>query len=382
MLQGTTWFEIALVFGGGALVFITTAIATLLLQRLALRFGLVDKPDHRKIHKSPIPRIGGIAILAGFFTGVLYYAVISRTYPSVGEIVPMPNRFFLTGAIVIAVTGLVDDLRGLNFRQKLVLQSMVATFLILADYRINLATGGMGVFSKYWIGFSIPVTFLWIIGVINAINLIDGLDGLAGGVALISLTVITFCTVLVGHTFEVVLVFSMCGALIGFLYFNSHPARIFMGDTGSLFLGYVLAAYSLGATEGNRNHFLFLVPVLALGFPVFDTLLSMARRYLQGRPMFYPDKDHIHHRVRSLFKLNHRQSVLLLYAIHTVFGLFAFLIAKSGNAGAIFWIVMTGLYVLVLLWYLKYINRRKLKQLFKKNKGGTNTPFARLARYR
>lgn len=382
MLQGITWIEMGLVFGGAILVFVVTALATLFLQRVALRFGLVDKPDFRKVHQNPIPRIGGIAILAGFFTGVLYYAVIARTYPAVGEIVPMPNRYFLTGAIVIAVTGLVDDLRGLNFRQKLVLQSMVATFLILADYRMNLGAVAIAGFGKYWIGFSIPITFLWIIGVINAINLIDGLDGLAGGISLISLTVITFCIALCEHTFEVVLVFSMCGALIGFLYFNSHPARIFMGDTGSLFLGYVLAAYSLGATEGGRNSFLFLVPVLAVGLPVFDTLLSMARRYLQGRPMFYPDKDHIHHRVRSQLKLNHRQAVLLLYAIHTGFGLFAFLIARSGNVEAVFWILMVIVYAFCLLWSLKYIDDRKLKKVLRRSGRGTKAPFARLARYR
>ncbi|MDP0498037.1 MAG: MraY family glycosyltransferase [Verrucomicrobiota bacterium JB024] len=350
-------YAILLLFGGLAVAFTLTLATTYALRQHAERLGLIDTPDHRKIHSTPIPRIGGLGIFAGLMGALLYYSLVRQFWPADFRAMPMPNIYFMTGGIVIAVTGLVDDFRGISFRQKLVAQCLIAVYIILAGYRLEL---DFWIFPGYASMASISVTFLWIIGVINAVNLIDGMDGLAGGIFMISLFTLTICYWLLGSTLDLVFIFCLTGAVLGFLTLNTHPAKVFMGDTGSLFLGYVIACYSLKTSTLGYNHFMYMVPILAVGLPVFDTLLSMTRRYLRGRPVFYPDKDHMHHRVRRVFGGSQRTAVFRLYSINLVLGAFAILLSLSNDWLAVLILFLAGVYIVYVVWRLRYLRIREL----------------------
>ncbi len=353
------------------------------LRRHAPKLGIIDEPDHRKIHKTPVARIGGLGIIAGFFSGVLFFQLARAYCGEVCSVLVMPNPYLLTGAIAIAVAGLADDLRGLNFRQKLVVQCLVATYMILAGARLNL---NFFIYPGYAEAISVPLTFFWIIGVTNAVNLIDGLDGLAGGVFMISLLAITVCIQVSGQALNLVLIFCITGAVLGFLFLNWHPAKIFMGDSGSLFLGYVIACYSLQATEGPSSFFVFLVPIFAVGLPVFDTLLSMSRRLLKGHPMFYPDKDHIHHRIQRIFNFSQRKTVYALYGINICFGILAVLLRFTGNLMGFFVSVLGVAFLTFIVFRLQYLTPKNVKRFLKQRKQnrhntslilGTNTGAAK-----
>ncbi|MBC2594660.1 undecaprenyl/decaprenyl-phosphate alpha-N-acetylglucosaminyl 1-phosphate transferase [Ruficoccus amylovorans] len=358
-------FGILLLLGGLATAFVVTIATTLVLSKYAERLGLIDKPDHRKIHSTPIPRIGGLGIFAGLMVSLLYFSFIRQAWPLEVGALAMPNIYFMTGGIVIAVTGLVDDFKGITFRQKLVAQCLIAVYIILAGYRLEL---DFGIFPGYAHMVSIPVTFLWIIGVINAVNLIDGMDGLAGGTFMISLLTLTICYWLMGSTLDLVFIFAVSGAVLGFLTLNTHPAKVFMGDTGSLFLGYVIACYSLKTSTLGDNYFMFMVPILAVGLPVFDTLLSMSRRALRGRPVFYPDKDHIHHRVRKVFGGTQRIAVARLYYINLVLGALAILLCLANDWMALLILFLAALYIVAVVWRLGYLNIREMLKKRRKPK--------------
>ncbi|WOO42347.1 MraY family glycosyltransferase [Rubellicoccus peritrichatus] len=349
---------LAISMGALLCAMLVSLVAIIEAKKHATKLGLVDEPDHRKVHISPIPRVGGIGIITGFFAGILFLQIVNDVFPMSHSILNLPDRFLLTGAIVIAVTGLVDDFRGISFRQKLVVQCLVSVYIILAGYRLNL---DFGIYPGYAKALSVPITFMWIIGVTNAVNLIDGLDGLAGGIFLISLLVISICSVIAGIAVPIVLIFCMVGAVLGFLFLNWHPAKTFMGDSGSLFLGYIIACYSLQTTIEPQGFFVFLVPVLAVGLPVLDTLLSMIRRLLRGRPMFYPDKDHIHHRIQRVFNYSQRQTVYSLYAINALLGCFAIALMLAGTIQGLFITLAASLFVILLLYRLRYISIEKLK---------------------
>ncbi|QYY36552.1 MraY family glycosyltransferase [Ruficoccus sp. ZRK36] len=360
--MSSNYYDFLIMFGGLAVGFVLTLVTTLILCRYAERLGLIDKPDHRKIHSKPIPRIGGLGLFAGLMGSLLYFSLVRQIWPQELGGLQMPNIYFLTGGVVIAVTGLVDDFKGISFRQKLVAQCLIAVYLILAGYRLQL---NFGILDGYANMASIPVTFLWLIGVINAVNLIDGMDGLAGGIFLISLLALTICYTLLGGAIDLIFLFSITGTVLGFLVLNTHPAKVFMGDTGSLFLGYVIACYSLNVSTLGHNHFMYMVPIIAVGLPVFDTLLSMTRRFLKGRPVFYPDKDHMHHRVRKVFGGGQRAAVMRLYYINLVLGALAILLSLAGDWMAILIMLVTVCFAIAVIWRLKYL---KPKELLKRRK--------------
>ncbi len=363
-MQITDYTQFLLILIGGLLVaLVTTWAAIKIISNYAESLGLIDKPDHRKIHVKPIPRIGGLGIFAGLMASLLYFSLIRSLFPCCKEYLALPNNYFITGGIVIAVTGLVDDFKGISFRQKLVVQSLIAVYIILAGYRMEF---DFGVLRGYTDLLSIPITFLWIIGVINAMNLIDGMDGLAGGTFLISLISLTICYFMLGLQLEVVLVYCMVGVILGFLILNWHPAKIFMGDTGSLFLGYVIACYSLKTTSVGPNAFTFMIPIMAVGLPVFDTLLSMTRRQLKGRPMFYPDKDHMHHRMGKTFGGGQRITVLRLYSINIVLGALAVILSVSGNLLGALILVLATVYVGFVVFRMRYLSWAKIRAVRKK----------------
>lgn len=297
-----------------------TIVLTPLMGNLAVRRGWLDVPDtERKLHKRPIPAVGGVAIFAGFVAGLAYITAFRDQLPF--ELPPIPLSLAL-GLLAMVVTGFYDDIKGLGFKGKFLVQIVVAYGLIHAGYRIDLTNVPFvpdDVYTQALI--SIPLTLLWIVGTINAVNLIDGLDGLAGGVVLIAFACLAAVFGLHGDLGLTVYAIVVAGALIGFLAYNFSPASVFMGDAGSLFLGCLLAVYTLSGKAHADPMLALLIPVVALGLPLMDTALSIVRRLAGGKSVCAPDSDHIHHRLSRRWP--QWQAVLVLYAAATIFGVSA-----------------------------------------------------------
>lgn len=309
---------------------VATAVSLLLLprvERLAIRQGWVDRPDgERKLHASPTPSLGGVAIAfgaaAGFGAALLVAPVFGVT--ALG----FPPVVYLSALLMVCV-GLWDDLHGLGFKTKLAVEIMVAYALLLSnsDYLIDLTSVPLIGEDAYTHAlFAIPITLAWIVGVMNAINLIDGIDGLAGGVSLIAFTSLAIAFGPSDATLLLVAVV-MVGSLLGFLRHNFPPASIFMGDSGSLFIGFVLAVYTLSGSGHVHPLVALAIPVVALGLPVFDTILSMVRRFIGRQAIMAPDRDHIHHRM--IERMSVRRATLWLYTVAIGFGAVAVAMSAS-----------------------------------------------------
>lgn len=337
-----------------ALAFAVAAALTPVLRALAPLIGGVDQAQSsRKVHTRPIPRIGGVAIVAAFFVplvGLLLY----RT--DVGALfVRDTSRVvgLFVGGLAIALLGFYDDLHGLGARHKFAVQFAVAGLMYALGYRIEAISHPFG--GAIALGLlSLPFTLVWIVGIINAMNLIDGLDGLAGGVAIIAVG-LTFAVSF--HRPDVLMCLFMAalgGALLGFLLYNFNPATIFMGDTGSMFLGFVLATTSVASSQKSSATVAMLVPIVGLGLPIADTLLAMLRRALRGRPLFSADREHIHHKLLAL-GLTHRQAVLVLYGVCLSFAGAAFGLTYANSRQAAILLSVLGAVAIVLLRALGYL---------------------------
>lgn len=300
---------------------LATVASTLLIpvvRLVAFRVGAVSTPGGRHIHRRAIPRLGGVAIACGFCVAL---GVLAARDPEIHRILQgngMLTVGLLAGGAVMATVGVIDDTRGIRAAFKLLAQIVVAVGAYGAGFRItavNLPFIGdlsMGVFA-------LPITLIWIVGIVNAINLIDGLDGLAAGVCFFAGITGLVVAKISGTPFTALMLATMLGAVLGFLFFNFNPARIFMGDSGSYFLGFVLAATSLvGSAQKTSAAVSIMVPILALGVPILDTLFSIVRRFLERRSIFSPDRGHIHHRLLDM-GITHRRAVLLLYAFSLAF---------------------------------------------------------------
>lgn len=295
--------------------FITSILITPLVKKLAFKIGATDKPNQRKVHQKIMPRLGGLAI---FFSFLIGYLVLQ---PDDKYALPI-----LIGSIIIIITGVLDDMIELSAKIKLGGQ-LVATLIVVVyggvqiDF-INLPFGGQLDFGML----SIPITVLWIVGITNAINLIDGLDGLAAGVSSIVLITISGMAIMMGNVFVTSMGFIVLGSTLGFLFYNFHPAKIFMGDTGALFLGYMISVLSLLGFK-NVAVISFIVPVIILGVPISDTFFAIIRRIVKNQPLSAPDKSHLHHCLLRL-GYSHRQTVLIIYGMSAIFGLAAVIFSK------------------------------------------------------
>ena len=297
---------------------VVAACLTPIVRWIGLRIGAVAAPGGRHVHQTAVPRIGGIAIAIAFATPILALFVVDS---AVSDVVRESSRLVLgamLGSALMCVTGLIDDARGLRVAHKLLVQVVVACIAYAFGFRIEaiyvplVGDLPMGIFG-------LPVTVLWIVGVTNAVNLIDGLDGLAAGVVFFAALTNFVITQISGFVLIGVMMAAIMGALLGFLFYNFNPARIFMGDAGSYFLGFLLATTSLaGASIKTSTAVSMLVPIIALGVPIFDTLFSMVRRWLERRPIFSPDRGHVHHRLLDM-GITHRRAVLILYGVCVVF---------------------------------------------------------------
>lgn len=287
---------------------------TPLLRVLAHRLQLVDVPtEQRKVHTQPTPRVGGIAIALSFFVPVLALFMWDNKISLAVVADPLRVTGLIVGAGLASAVGLWDDLRGISPIPKLSLQLGVAAFAYYCGYQLHIVSlPGVGLIDLGPL--SLPITLLWIAGLMNAINLIDGLDGLAAGVSLVAVTTLFVLGVVGDKAIVALTAVALAGSLVGFLRHNFNPASIFMGDSGSLFLGFVLAVTGIAGSTKSSTVVALLVPVVALGLPLVDTSWTMVRRYIGGRPIFAADRAHIHHRLLDM-GFSHRNSVLALYAV-------------------------------------------------------------------
>jgi UDP-GlcNAc:undecaprenyl-phosphate GlcNAc-1-phosphate transferase len=336
-------------------------LLTPLVRWLALRVGAVSTPRARDIHERAVPRLGGVAIAAAFFAPLFALEVIDTSVAATLRAQPRLALGLLVGGVAVGALGVADDTIGLRAQSKFALQSCVAFFAYAMGFRIEaisipfLGVWEMGVFA-------LPITALWIVGVVNAVNLIDGLDGLAAGVIFFA-ALTNFVVAVIGmQIFVAVVMAAIMGAMVGFLFYNFNPAHIFMGDSGSYFLGYLLATASLtGAMQKTSTAVSLLVPMVALGVPIFDTLFSMLRRTLERRSMFSPDRGHVHHRLIDM-GITHRRAVMLLYGVSVLLMVSAIAIAlgrswESGVALLVASVVLTGLIRFV--GYFEYVRQRR-----------------------
>lgn len=325
------------------LCFLVSALLSLIMTpvatRLAFAIGAVDKPDERKIHKRVMPRLGGIA---AFFSFAVTLVILHFVFPHLRleDIVAKGNWEMVAASFLIILTlGVCDDVWSLAVGQKFLVQLLAGSLVYVAGFRIVQITNPFGGGLLELGLFSYPLTVLWVVGITNAFNLIDGLDGLASGVALIAGLAITAISIFHSDVETAAVALAFVGAVFGFLRYNFNPARVFLGDSGSLFLGFTLAVLSIESSTKGSTAFSIVVPILVLGVPIMDTMLAMLRRVLGSflpdqnsssahkglRSMFLPDKRHIHHQLIAS-GLSHRDAVIVLYIVACAFGLSAFLV--------------------------------------------------------
>ena len=301
-------------------------LATPVVKTFAYKVGAIDVPkDARRMHKVPIPRLGGLAIFIGFMVSILLFVKITPEMKSI-----------LLGAAIIVVLGVVDDIMALPAMLKFVVQIIAAAIPATHGVVIQ-AFSNPNIFSKnlYWVlgWLSIPVTILWIVAITNAVNLIDGLDGLANGVSAISATTMLVIALLASEGQVAIVLAALVGACVGFMPYNMNPAKMFMGDTGATFLGYILATMSIQGLFKYYAVISFVVPFLILGLPIFDTAFAFIRRIAHGQSPMHADRSHIHHRLIDM-GLNQKQAVATLYVISAILGLSAVVLTTGGEQKA------------------------------------------------
>ncbi|MGI6262824.1 MAG: MraY family glycosyltransferase [Succiniclasticum sp.] len=279
-------------------------------KKLAFRIGAVDRPDKRKVHTHIMPRLGGLAIYLATVLAVVLCVPLTKDILGI-----------LLGGTWIVFVGILDDKYSLPAKVKLLGQIFSACILCFFDIRIEWLNNPFGGYF-YLEYLSIPFTIFWVISFINVVNLIDGLDGLAAGVTGIASIAVIIVAVHQGYFPVATVTAALAGAIIGFIHYNFNPATIFMGDTGSMFIGYMLAAISVFGAVKSAATIALIVPAVALGLPIMDTAFAILRRYSNGRPIFQPDKGHLHHRLLAM-GLSQRQAVLLMYGISLVLSLAA-----------------------------------------------------------
>lgn len=313
------------------LAFVVACVATATVRRIALRLRVVDEPDHfRKIHQRAVPLLGGIAIHVAFAAPIVVLYFFYRN--AVSQLLhehPAQLLALAVGGTVVLAMGVFDDVRGLPARWKLLLQIVAATVAFSGGYSIRAITNPFG--QPLVLGvLSYPATLLWLLCCMNAVNLLDGLDGLAAGVCLFASITLFLVSLFFGNVMSMLLMACLSGAILGFLLFNFHPASIFLGDGGSMLLGFLVGALSLLGTRKTEAAIALLIPVILLGLPILDTVLAVLRRWCRRLPIAAADRRHIHHALLAM-GLSHRQAVLVLYVVCVVLCCAALLVTAGRN---------------------------------------------------
>ncbi|SIT69200.1 UDP-GlcNAc:undecaprenyl-phosphate GlcNAc-1-phosphate transferase [Edaphobacillus lindanitolerans] len=303
------------------ITFISVLFLTPFVKKLAMHIGAIDRPNIRKVNTINVPRMGGLAIIISFFIGL----VIAQ--PQSEHLIPL-----IIAASIIILTGILDDIYDITAKAKLAGQLSAAMIIIIfGDMQIdfvNLPFGGQVSFGYL----SIPLTLLWIVGITNAINLVDGLDGLAAGISAIALITLSVMAAIMGNTFVIVFASLLAVSCLGFLFYNFYPAKIFMGDTGSLFLGFMISILALDGFK-NVTMISLIIPIIILAIPIFDTIFAIVRRVRLQQSITAPDKSHLHHTLMDI-GFSHLQAVLLIYAGAATLGMAAIVFSQATIWGA------------------------------------------------
>ena len=317
---------------------------TPIIRRYAILNEVMDEDsDFRRIHNGSIPRLGGVGIYLAFylpFLGFLFYQ--NRiSYFLLSDIRQFLGLLFCS-TIILAV-GIYDDIKGANAGKKLIVQTIAAIILFFFGFAIQKISNPFGhAIHLGWL--SLPITVFWLVGLSNAFNLIDGIDGLASGVAFFATSALLAVALFLGNILPSLFTAALAGATLGFLRYNFNPAKIFMGDSGSLFLGFTIAAISIHGSEKAHAAVAILVPIVALGLPIMDTLLAIARRLYRGLPIPTADREHIHHRLIK-YGFSHRRTALVLYSFCTVLSFLAVLLIISSSMLVGIILVFLGLFI-------------------------------------
>ena len=332
--------------------FVFVCIVTPSLIRFGKKFGFVDQVNQRKIHRGAIPRIGGIGISIGTMLPVLLLFIMFKL-KNVVDIETTNNMIlYFGGGLAISFLGLIDDIKGVNARIKLLFQAVIAVVATLHGALIQSFPMPWGRLELGFFGY--VVTVFWIIAIINAFNLIDGIDGLSSGITLFSSLTIAILAIVNGYLAVALVALALAGAVTGFLIYNFNPAKIFMGDSGSMFIGYILAILSLRTQSKTHAIVSILVPIIAMGLPILDTTLAFMRRILRHQSIFMADKQHIHHFLLSL-GFNQRKTVLILYSISILFTLLSMLMIFNQNINTFLIVLVFAIIVVVIITKLGYI---------------------------
>lgn len=339
--------------------FVITFSTTPFVKKLAFKIGAVDVPrDNRRMHKKPTARLGGLAIFFGFIVSALIFSHIEKEIAGI-----------LLGALIIVILGIFDDIYALSAKLKFAVQLAAALIPVLCGVSIDFIKVPAFVSEYGYIGlgiFSVPLTVLWIVGITNAINLLDGLDGLACGVSSISALTLLFIAIIVGEPTVAFLTSALAGACFGFLPYNFNPAKLFMGDTGALFLGYMLAAISVQGLFKGYAVISIAAPLLILGLPIFDTASAILRRLKNHQPIMSPDRGHLHHRLVDA-GFSQKQAVTVIYLLCLILCMAALILIATGAIS--WWVFLAVIIGFILFLYLtpKFIEFLSDKEENKQN---------------
>lgn len=360
----TLVYHLALAF---ALPLLLSLALTPLVIKLAHLVGAIDKPNERKAHSTPMPRLGGVAVSGAFAISIIILLLFDDVLPLPSWLHGWHGVMFGASLLLVVALGVRDDIRELRPAEKLLVQILLSSIVYLAGFSVSDITHPFGAGKLNLGALDYVVTVAWIVGVTNAINLIDGLDGLAAGVSGIALLTMFPIAILQEDMGTAIVALVLAGAVFGFLRYNFNPARVFLGDSGSLFLGFMLAVLSLRSSTKSTTAFAILVPIVALGLPLMDTFLSMARRVLRSflpgnrepaarrgwKAIFTPDRGHIHHQLLAR-GYSHRTAVLLLYLVSCGLGVGAFAITIATNAEATFVLLVVAIALVLGVRQLRY----------------------------
>ena len=353
ILQSNNNIYLLLAFG---LAFIIALTTTPLCKKIAFKVGAVDHPKDRGVHTKIMPRAGGISIVLGFMCSILTVA------PFIEQFRFKEVAVLLIGGLIIALLGFVDDIKNLNAKFKFLIQILVALMVVVAETRIEVITWPFNdsgaIVLGYWPSFIL--TILWIVGVTNAVNLLDVLDGLAAGISSISALCLMFISILSTppNMVAIVLTAALAGSSLGFLPHNFNPAKIFMGDTGSTFLGFTLAVVSIQGLIKSYTAITLVIAILVLALPIFDTAFAIIRRLLNGKPIMQADRGHLHHRLMDR-GYSQKRAVLTLYCISGGFGIIGILYAKQDVVSAV---MLLGV-IIIIMSYSNYKFKKASKKV-------------------
>lgn len=320
------------------ITFLFTALIVPIIKKVAFHIGAISRPNERTVHNVDMPQLGGLAIFMGFLLGYMLFA--KQT---------IEMNAILIGSIIIIITGIIDDIKPIKARYKFIEQLVAAAVIVFYGGIVLKDISAFGYYINFGI-FSYPITLFFIVAMVNAINLIDGLDGLAAGISSIFFLTIGIIALIINHAIgglDIILTFIMLGSTLGFLLHNFHPAKIFLGDTGSMFLGFIISVIAL---LGFKNVTLtsFIIPILILAVPILDTIFAILRRIVNKKPISQADKQHLHH---QLLKMNfsHTTTVLIIYYINMLFAFASIVyVLKDAQLGIILYIIL----LTIVLWFV------------------------------